>query len=76
MHSKILAIVFLTLGIVLIAFNRQVIVGVRWLDKTIWNEERRRQFPGHGGRSYEPWMSVLFGASWLACAIFFWFASQ
>jgi hypothetical protein len=76
MHSKIPAIVFLVLGVGFVAFSRQVIAGVHWLDKRIWTEERRRQFPGHGGRSYEPWMAVLLGASWIICAIFFWFISR
>jgi hypothetical protein len=71
MHSKIPAIIFLVLGIIFISFSKQVIVGVRWLDKSIWTEDRRRRFPGHGGGSFEPWMSLLLGASWIACAIFF-----
>jgi hypothetical protein len=76
MHSKIPAIIFLVLGIIFIVFNKQIIVGIRWLDKTIWNEERRRRFPGHGGNNYAPWMAMLLGTSWIACAIFFWFTSK
>jgi hypothetical protein len=76
MHSKIPAIVFLVLGIIFIVFNKQIIVGIHWLDKTIWNEKRRKQFPGHGNNHYEPWMVVLLGASGIVCAIFFWFTSK
>jgi hypothetical protein len=76
MHSIIPAIFFLALGFGFIVFSRQVIAGVHWLDKKILTEERRRQFPGHGGITYEPWMAVLLGASWIGCAIFFWFISR
>ena len=76
MHSNFPAIVFLLLGVTFIAFNKLVIAGIHWLDRAIWNEERRRRFPGHGGNQYAPWMAVLLGASWIACAIFFWFTSK
>jgi hypothetical protein len=75
MHSKIAAIVFLLLGVAFILFNRLVIAGINRLDKSVWNEERRRQFPGHGGNRYEPWMAVVLGAGWIACAVFFWLTS-
>jgi len=76
MHSKIPAIIFLVLGIGFIAFSRQVIVGVHWPDRKIWTEEKRRQFPGHGGSGYQPWMAVILGVSWIVCAVFFWFISR
>jgi hypothetical protein len=41
MHSKIRAITFLVLGIIFTVFNKQIIVGVRWPDKTIWNEVKK-----------------------------------
>jgi len=49
MNTKIPSILVLVLGIIFIVFNKQVVVGIRWLDKTIWNEKRRKQFPGRGG---------------------------
>jgi len=76
MDSKIPAIVFLVLGMIFIIFSRPILVGVQWLDKKIWNEERRKQFPGHGGNEYKPWMVMLLGISWIACAIFFWLTSK
>jgi hypothetical protein len=76
MNSKIPSLIFLVLGILIIVFNKQVLVGVHWLDKTIWNEERRKRFPGHGGNNYSPWMIILLGASGIACGIFFWFTSK
>jgi hypothetical protein len=76
MHSKILAIVFLLLGLVFTIFSKQIIAGIHWLDKAIWNEQRRKQFPRHGNNNYAPWMAVLLGASWIICAIFFWFISK
>jgi len=75
-HSKLPAIIFLALGFAFIACNKLVIAGIHWLDKSIWNQERRRRFPGLGGDRYEPWMSVVLGAFWIACGIFFWFTSK
>jgi hypothetical protein len=78
MNSKIPAIVFLVLGITSIFFGKLILVVIQRLDKTIWNEERRKQFPGHGGKSSEckPWMVIVPGISWIACAVFFWFTSK
>ena len=76
MNAKIPAIIFLVLGVIIIAFNKLVLAGIQWLDKKIWNEKRRKQFPGHGGNEYKPWMVILLGASGVACAIFFWFTSK
>lgn len=75
MHSKAPAIIFLP-GVGLILFSRQITAGVGWLDGKIWTEKRRRRFPGHGGNSYKPWMAVMLGASWIVCAIFFWFTAR
>jgi hypothetical protein len=78
MDTKIPAIVFLVLGVIFIVFSKLILVGIQWVDKKIWNEERRKQFPGHGGKSagYKPWMVMVLGVSWIACAIFFWFTSK
>jgi hypothetical protein len=79
MNTKTPAIIFLVLGIIFIVFSKLISVGILWLDKKIWNEERRKKFPGHGGlKSSEckPWMVMLLGVSWIACAIFFWFTSK
>jgi len=78
MNTKTSAIIFLVLGIIFIVFSRLILVGIQWLDQTIWNKERRKQFPGHGGKSskYKPWMVMVLGVSWIACAIFFWFMSK
>ncbi|HEY5042270.1 MAG TPA: hypothetical protein VIK53_09725 [Verrucomicrobiae bacterium] len=76
MDSKIPAIVFLVLGMIFIIFSRPILVGIQWLDKKIWNEVRRKQFPGYGGNEYKPWMVMLLGISWIACAIFFWLTSK
>lgn len=78
MDTKIPAIIFLVLGIIFIVFSKLILVGIQWLDKKIWNETRRKQFPGHGGKSsgYKPWMVAVLGVSWIACAIFFWFTSK
>ena len=77
-NTKTPAIVFLILGIIFIMLSKRILRGIQWLDRTIWNEKRRKQFPGHGGRSseYKPWMVVVLGVSWIACAIFFWFTSK
>jgi hypothetical protein len=78
MNTKSPAIVFLVLGLAFIVFNRLILVGIQWLDKKTWNEEKRRRFPGHGGKSseYKLWMFVFLGISWIACAVFFWFTSE
>ncbi|MGA2801365.1 MAG: hypothetical protein ABSE97_03195 [Verrucomicrobiota bacterium] len=78
MNAKTPAIVFLVLGIIFIVFSKLILVGFKWLEKKIWNEERRKQFPAYGSKSrdYKPWMVVVLGVSWIACAIFFWFTSR
>jgi len=77
MHSKIPAIVFLALGLSFIVFSKLAAAGICWLDKTIWNEERRKRFPGHGGIvKPTPGGIRVIGASWIACGIFFWFTSK
>jgi hypothetical protein len=78
MNTKTPAIVFLVLGIIFIAFSKQILVGIQWLDKVTWNEKRRKQFPGHGGQSsdYKPWGIMVLGASSIVCAIFFWLTSK
>jgi hypothetical protein len=75
MRSNIPAIIFLVLGIIFIVFSKLILLRIQWLDKTIWDEERRKQFPEYGGKSseYKPWMVMVLGVSWIACAIFFWF---
>jgi uncharacterized membrane protein YbaN (DUF454 family) len=74
MKANIPAIVFLALGTICIVFSKLVLGWIRWLDKTTWNKERRKQFPGHGGKSkeYKPWMVIVLGFSWIVCAIVFW----
>ena len=78
MNAKTETIITLVLGIIFIVFSKQVLVGVQWLDKTTWTEERRKRFPGHGGKSsdYKPWMVMILGASWIGCAIFIWLTSK
>ena len=77
MHSKIPAIIFLVLGASFIVFSKPVADGVRWLDKTIWNEERRKRYPGHGGNvNPTPKGAMIIGASWIVCGIIFWFTSH
>jgi hypothetical protein len=78
MNTKTPAIVFLVVGITFILFRKAILAGIQRLDKTTWNKERRKQFPGHGGQSsdYKPWMVMVLGVSWIVCAIFFWFTSK
>jgi hypothetical protein len=76
MNTKIPAIIFLVLGILCVSFSKHITAGITRLDGKIWNEKRRNRFPGHGGTNYKPWMTALLGASWIACAIFFWFTSK
>ncbi len=78
MDSKTPAIVFLILGILTIVFRGKAVLLVQWLDKKTWTEERRKQFPGHGGQSKDckPWHFIILGASWIGCAIIFWFTSK
>jgi hypothetical protein len=74
MSPKPFAIVVLVLSLIFIIFNRHVANCIRWLDRTIWNEERRRRFPGHGGNvDPKPWQIVVLGLSWIPVAILLWF---
>ena len=76
MNTKTPAIVFLVLGIIFIVFSKPILVGFKWVEKKIWNEEKRKQFPAYESRDYKPWMFMVLGVSWIACAIFFWFTSK
>jgi hypothetical protein len=74
MSSKPFAVLALALALVFIVFNHQVAGFIRWLDKTIWNEERRRRFPGHGGNvDPKPWQVILLGLSCIPVALILWF---
>jgi hypothetical protein len=78
MNPKNPTIEFLVLGILFIVFSKQILVGIQWLDKATWNEKKRKQFPGHGGKSsdYKPWMVMVLGVSWIVCAAFVWLTSK
>jgi hypothetical protein len=70
----ILQSILVALGVIFIVFTNQVVIAIRWLDKTIWNEKRRRQFPGHGGNvNPTPFGVRLLGASWIVSAVVIWF---
>jgi hypothetical protein len=74
MSSKPFAVLVLALAVIFIVFNRQAADFIRWLDKTIWNEERRRKFPGYGGNvDPKPWHMIVLGVSWIPVAIILWF---
>jgi hypothetical protein len=75
MDLKIAAVIFLALGSIFMSFSNQVAIGIRWINKSIWNEQRRKQFPGHGGTNITPGSVVLLGASWVFTAIIFWLAA-
>ena len=78
MNTKTPAIAFLVLGIIFVVFSEHILVAMRWLDKKIWTEKRRTQFPGHGGTStnYKPWMVIVLGISWIVSAILIWLISK
>lgn len=73
MNTKLPAIIFFALGIIFIVFNKLILAGFQWMNNKIWNEKRRKQFPGFGGKEYRPLAVIVLGLSWIACAIFFWF---
>jgi hypothetical protein len=76
MDAKVPAVAFLALGSIFMISSQQVADAIRWLDKTIWNEQRRKQFPGFGGKDIPRWGVVLLGASWVFSAIILWLVSK
>jgi hypothetical protein len=74
MDAKIPTIVFGVFGVLIVIFNKQTCRLIQWLDKKIWNEERRKKFPGHGGNvNPTPSGVIILGLSWIISAVVIWF---
>jgi hypothetical protein len=76
MTEKILTIILFIFGLIFLIFNKQSAAAIRWVDKAVWNEKRRRLFPGHGGIKVPRWGVVLLGTSWIISALVIWFTSK
>jgi hypothetical protein len=74
MDAKVPTIMFGALGILIVIFNKQTCQLIQWLDKKIWNEERRKKFSGHGGNVNPTSRGVIvLGLSWIISAFVIWF---
>jgi uncharacterized membrane protein YbaN (DUF454 family) len=73
MDAKIPTIVFFALGVLMVVFNQQTCKLFKWIDKKIWNDERRRKFPEYGGNVPTPKVFIILGLSWIISAIVIWF---
>jgi hypothetical protein len=72
MTEKILTIMLFILGVIFLIFNKQSAAAIQWVDKTVWNEKRRCQFPRHGGIKVPRWGVMLLGVSWIISALVIW----
>jgi hypothetical protein len=74
MDAKIPTVLLCVLGVLIVIFNKQTCRLIQWLDKKIWNEERRKEFPGHGGKvNPTPKGVIILGLSWIISAVVIWF---